>query len=342
MVEEQGSARRRKVSGAPSLEGGSTKLWRPERDPQATLFPATPLSDLARALSELTRESAVSDAVQIAIAHAEATERLQPLSRARFSSLWQHFAQFAKQSGVNILADVDELTVERFVRARTTSGGQPSDATMQLRRAAIRHLFKLFREHGARVGDPSIDLDLPKRSQLLIRPLTDEEVQRCEWASLHSFVATRHPAVWALAEAGATTSELPLVTRAHLDLENGVVRLAGGPKTFARVSSLTPWGVTQLRRRISDTGLAADRRITFRGGDSEASARTSCFQAIAEIFVRAGLGDDVAVRAESVRSWLGRRVMEDGGHIEDAARRLGLRSLDHAAAVIGFDWPPKG
>jgi integrase/recombinase XerC len=33
-------------------------------------------------------------------------------------------------------------------------------------------------------------------------------------------------------------------------------------------------------------------------------------------------------------------AFESTGRIEDAARRLGLRSLDRAAAVVGFDWSP--
>jgi hypothetical protein len=32
------------------------------------------------------------------------------------------------------------------------------------------------------------------------------------------------------------------------------------------------------------------------------------------------------------------RVLDETGRIEQVARRLGLRSLDRAADLVGFDW----
>ena len=57
-----------------------------------------------------------------------------------------------------------------------------------------------------------------------------------------------------------------------------------------------------------------------------------------EVLVRAGLAQEPDVRASSVAAWAGRRVLEDTGRIDLAARALGVRSLDRAARILGWDW----
>ena len=44
------------------------------------------------------------------------------------------------------------------------------------------------------------------------------------------------------------------------------------------------------------------------------------------------------VRPASIAGWAARRVFEESGRVEDAARVLGVRSLDSAARMIGLDW----
>jgi len=65
------------------------------------------------------------------------------------------------------------------------------------------------RQLGVYDGDPTIDLVLPPRSFLAVRPLTDDEIAVCRSFSLQTLTATRQPAAWALAAATARTSELP-------------------------------------------------------------------------------------------------------------------------------------
>jgi hypothetical protein len=56
------------------------------------------------------------------------------------------------------------------------------------------------------------------------------------------------------------------------------------------------------------------------------------------VLLRAGLAGDRRVRPASIAGWAGRRVFEESGRVEDAARVLGVRSLDSAARMIGLDW----
>lgn len=60
--------------------------------------------------------------------------------------------------------------------------------------------------------------------------------------------------------------------------------------------------------------------------------------AVGAILQRAGLHQESDVRPRSVTAWAGQRVFDETGRIEDVARRLGLRSLDRAAALIGWEW----
>ncbi|MFF9401692.1 hypothetical protein, partial [Streptomyces sp. NPDC014744] len=59
-----------------------------------------------------------------------------------------------------------------------------------------------------------------------------------------------------------------------------------------------------------------------------------------DLLVRIGLGGESDVKPASVTAWAGVEVFERTGRIEQAARRLGLRSLDRAATVIGHTWRP--
>jgi integrase/recombinase XerC len=60
--------------------------------------------------------------------------------------------------------------------------------------------------------------------------------------------------------------------------------------------------------------------------------------AMRHVLQRAGLGHQRDVVPTSIRAWAGWKVFEASGRIEEAAKALGLRSLDSAATQIGHDW----
>ena len=79
-------------------------------------------------------------------------------------------------------------------------------------------------------------------------------------------------------------------------------------------------------------------RLTYAGsGTAERRQASSCL-AIGETLRRAGLGGEPDVRPLSVAAWAGARVFAETGRIEAAASALGVRSLDRAARLVGFDW----
>jgi len=237
------------------------------------------------------------------------------------------------------LGAVSEADVRAWVDAPLQDGHLPSVATRRNRRAAARLAFRLLREQGVVGHDPTVDLTLPLRTRDKgTRPLTDVEIGVGRAAALFSLEDTSRGASWALAEATATTHEIPLVARQHVDLANGLVWLSGSSKVDARLASLTDWGVHALRRRINaieGDGLPVASTST---ATTPASLQARAAAQLSRTLREAGLASDPAVRPASIRAWAGRRVFLATGQIDKAALALGTRTLDNAAAVIGFAW----
>jgi integrase/recombinase XerC len=250
------------------------------------------------------------------------------------------FIEFVEQSGRESLLEVNSEAVRAFLTAPLSDiGNEPSVATSHLRRSAVRLLFSVLRQAGLADHDPTVDVALPPRSSQASRPLTDDEMAVCRSFSLKTLTETRQPAAWALAEASARTSEIPDVRVCDVDLEKRRVWLPGGTKVDARFGSLTSWGAKQLARRLD--GLAeqsSDTPVVYRGSSSAESAQASSCIAITQTLRRAGFAGERDVRPISVAAWAGRRAFEESTRIEDAARALGVRSLDRAARLIGWDW----
>jgi hypothetical protein len=263
-------------------------------------------------------------------------------SHAKFLDLLDRFATFMSTiDGVASLSDVTRVHVELFTAASPSGNASilPSTATMHLRRSAVRLLFRLARESGLDVGDPTLDVTLPARAPQPLRPLTDGEIVVCRGVSLHTLTETRLPAAWALAEATARTSELPHVLASAVDLAKGTVWIQGSSRTQPRHGSLSAWGTRQLSRRLERLASAGpkDPAVVYEGDRGGASGQASASTAIAWTLRRAGLTTDAAVRPASVAAWAGRHLFNQGLALEEVARRLGIRSLDRTANFIGLD-----
>lgn len=318
--------------------------------PQGVLFPpGTPrrtsvllrqMADILEELPALDGEASLREARQFAARHVLSAGILTELSTERMLTLWTRLERFAARGhGVLTVGDVSDALARAFLEARTTKGTPPSLATQHLRRSALRLLFRVLREFRVCAFDPTIDLHLPARSRVPFRALTDDEIELARWASLSTLTMTRRPAVWALAEAGASSSEIPHVTVADLSLDTGEVWIAGGPKTESRSAALTEWGHLQLARRVQalPTG-STSTPLTYTGEGSGCSARTTSSEAIRVVLRHAGLLHEPGVRVRSVTAWVGQRILAETSDISAVARRLGLRSLDLAAELIAWDW----
>lgn len=235
---------------------------------------------------------------------------------------------------VRDLADVTESDIRLWIDAPLPSGGRPSLATRHNRRAAARLAFRLIRESGSVAHDPTADIALPRRSKVrTARPLTDHEVNAGRAASVTTIGETIRAAAWALAEAAATTHEIPRVAVGDIDIDGGTVRLGGSAKVAPRISPLTEWGAIALGRRIRELEDPSLSLAYLGAGTSEASMQASAASALSRTLRAAGLTADPAVRPSSVRAWAGRRVFLATGRVERAALTLGCKTLDTAAEI---------
>lgn len=235
------------------------------------------------------------------------------------------------------IRDVETADVVAWVNATLPDGRYPSLATQHNRRSAATSGFRILRELGVADHDPTLDLALASRTRgRETRPLMDDEVEAGRASSVDTLSESRLPSVWALAEATATTHEIPRVRPEDVDLDAGTVLLSGSAKTESRTADLNEWGVRMLARRLNNIDRASS--LTYEGRGSAPSMQASSSMAISRVLDRAGLRGDPAVKPESVRGWAGQRVWRQTGRIETAAIALGCRSLDTASAIVGYEW----
>jgi integrase len=175
-----------------------------------------------------------------------------------------------------------------------------------------------------------------------VRPLTDEEAAVVRLYAQRA-TPTRHAATVALLLAGAHTSEAGHLTTSDLNLSADVVQVRGSVRYRARALPLDDWARRVLTERADhltrhQRTIAEAPVLCAAGGGSRASRQSGLCAVVREILTRAGLASDPDVRPSSLTGYAGRRVFEQTGHVEDAARLLGAASLDTTATLISHHW----
>jgi integrase/recombinase XerC len=283
----------------------------------------------------------VGDALEMAIAHVRVSGGLTTQSLEKYFDTWQKFARFATVGhGLRSFVEVDENVAKQFIYATSsTTGGRPSPPTVQVRRSALRHLFRVLRFLRLVPDEPTVDIAVPARDNHVVRALTDDELERCRAASIR-LLPTRDSSLVALAEVGATTAEIGIVSAANISIADQTVVLPGSTKVDSRVTEVTDWGLLQLTRRIDQVGLVVP--LAYEGSGDEATRQSSIATGLRSILNRAGLGQDEAIEPGSFRAWFARQVWSETHDYAQVARALGCRSLDVAAHVVGHDWRNDG
>jgi integrase/recombinase XerC len=282
----------------------------------------------------------LSGEIDLVVSELKTSNSLLPQSSRRMVELISRFGYFvSKAYEVSSLSEVRPEHARAFIEACSQTC-PPAIATMYLRRSSVRLLFRIARALELCDHDPTLDLTLPAKSRQRTRPLADDEIALCRSHSAQTLHETRQPAAWALAEATATTSELPHITMCDLDLRNERVWLHDGSTTYPRWGFASPWGLEQLERRLRTLRRQPDPKasLVYEGRGSAESRTASCCIAITETLRRAGLAHEPDISPASVRGWAGRKILTDTGSIQEAARRLGVRSLDRAARLVAHDW----
>jgi hypothetical protein len=281
--------------------------------------------------------------VEAVISSLVSTRGLRGTTLANRTARMRWFTSFVEALGVPDLDAVTPGQVLSFVHSRRASGQKPTLSERHSRLAAVRLLYREARALGLTSSDPTLDIELALRRPTSARALPDEGIELGRMRAVRN--SAYRPAVcWALAEAGAWTSEMPNIRVSDLEPPAGTVYLHGGATTDPRLARLTPWGLAQLRRRCGsieereghDPILMGEGRWS-RPDDGRAAAT----MAITTVLKSAGLSAP-GINPRSIPAWAGAKALEDGASIDAVARMLGLRSLDQAAAIVGFDWRENG
>ncbi len=277
-------------------------------------------------------------AVLVDLLHADAD--YAPSTARRIGRIVSGLAARQATLGHDSLDRLDPASAHGFVAARTRRGQLPSLATMHLRRTAIRAAVGLMAELGTDVPDPTVGLRLPPKGRTDHRPLDPAELTLLRLAAA-SRPRRRSAAMTTVAatEAGATTGEVARLRWVDVDVDSATLDLPGAGPTIARIVELTSWGARVLRRHEHATRPDPDDLVVYRGGaDPESdTAQAAVTSRLRRLLDAAGLRDG-DLRPGSVRLCLPAARLAEDGRVGDAARRLGLTSLDVTAEVCGWDW----
>lgn len=270
-------------------------------------------------------------------------------SLVRFTEICSRFARFVTAHEVTLLHDVTPQLVTRFVTAkwRTKTGDvvAPAAATQYLRLITVRAFFRTAIRLSLAVHDPTIHLATEGRGDRLYRPIDAIEAEALRFFSEHG-TPTRHAVTIALLLAGGRTNEIGFITAADVDLAATTVAVDGRGKFADRVLPLDPWSVRVIRERIDhltelSTGLNPAAVTLCTGSTaSDAHRQASVGMTVKHVLRRSGIDADRAVKPRSLTAFAALQVFQSTRRIEDAALRIGSRSLDATAVLIGFDWDP--
>jgi integrase/recombinase XerC len=313
--------------------------WRAEGNNPDRPFLSLP--NVLRWCAELS-DASLQEALALVATHLD-TLAFTDLTSARMKAEIGRFVSELHLQGVPSLRAANAHHPQTFlhgaVRGRNGPDDwrEPSASTTALRRTAIRTLYMIARHLGLADNDPTLYLAVGSRIGVRARPLTDEEETVGRFASRMSFFDTRGPSAWALGQATAVMAEAGRATVADVDLDRGRVRLSGTKKREPRWGYFTDWGQEQLAQRIEELGNDERRLLVYDGTVGLDRPDSAVSNKLTEIFTIAGIRQG-GVRPGSLAAWAGRRVYEETGRIEEAARALGVRSLDIAAEIIGWGW----
>jgi len=257
--------------------------------------------------------------------------------------LLKHFNRFIAWCRMNDIRDIRDIgrgEAETFINQPIFSGRgvrKPSFPTRRNRRMAMRRAYMIMRTLGYVMPDPTIDVVLPSKTAGKARACSDSELGRLRKSTQPDLYGISHASLLALAEAGATNTEISSLTMSAIDLEAGTVRLHGTYRTSPRTNPLTDWGLAVLRQRAAHS-QPDDPIVRNADGNAASTAVVSQYFDLILSFARV-YGKRLTI--DSVRYWGARQVYDRTGRVEDATYFLGNVSLNTTAAGIGLDWRNK-
>jgi integrase len=269
-----------------------------------------------------------------------------------YTQIAERLQRFAEAQGVTYLDDVSAQLATYFIDAPGHDRHQrlilnPADGTRRQRRSALEALFAEARALGLTKAAPLVDLPpIPRSPRKQGAELTDSDVQLLRFHAERGMPATRHAALLALLLAGLHTAEIAAATTDDLDLTEAEIWTDGATRTRSRCCLLDEWGVRVLWLRhshlVRSVPTGAPPRLVTMASSAYRSQASVC-SGFGDIARRSGLAThERRVEPKDVTRYVARRIFSETGQLSEVARRLGLSSLDSAAALAGHQWNAEG
>nr|WP_223190560.1 hypothetical protein [Streptomyces sp. TRM68416] len=268
-----------------------------------------------------------------------------------YTQIAERLLRFAAAQGVTRLDDITADLAAYFIQAPGHDRHQgivlnPAAGTRRQRRSALEALFAEARALGLTSAAPLVDLPpIPRSPRKKGTELSDADAQLLRFHSERGMPATRHAALLALLLAGLHSAEIAAATTDQLnvlDHYEAEVWTDGATRTRGRCCPLDEWSarVLWLRRAhlLRGTDDASPRRLVTAASSAYRSQASVC-SGFGDIARRSGLATrERRVEPKDVTRYVARKIFSETGQLSEVARRLGLSSLDAAAALAGHRW----
>jgi integrase len=283
-------------------------------------------------------------ALELVLAVIANDDQRRETTRAQLGTEITRFVSTARILGADTIESLTAEICHQYLTgaARKSNGTmtRPSPATVSNRRSAVRRFFNILRSLGYSAPDPTLDMGRIQKPARAVRPLSDIEHRQVRAAAMAQIFTGRDGAIVALAEVGASISEIATAQISDVDLESRSINLRGSPRTFARTNDLDDWQCEMLERRIDHLGLdAGPKTLVVVESCAATNAPQSISNALAAVIRSARVGH-LGVKPDSIRVWGARRVFDATGSVLEVAQFLGSRDLNAAYALTGHIWPP--
>ena len=275
------------------------------------------------------------------------------------------FVKYANKKGASTLAQVSSELVWEWVDSVNSRTGQKATANMcGLRRAAIRGFYTTCFILGLTETNQAASLPNIASPARVVSALSDAEVAQVKAVAVWQVPLTggrlrayepgslTGPVALALVLIGAQTGEVGAIRGEDLRLLDGLVFAHGGGGRYDDrwLPIDDDWAFETLLTR--QAWLEANRPTTWltepvayerREGTADTHAIRSAATSgtLDKLLAKAGLKQPGRVRVASINEWVAARTFASTHRVEAVAARLGMRSLDAAAHLVGHDWRPE-
>jgi hypothetical protein len=168
------------------------------------------------------------------------------------------------------------------------------------------------------------------------RPATPDEIEQIQIMATNVLVPSGDELLLALALCGGGASEIAVVCREDIDLDEGVIRFVG---VNERVNRIPEWSQQVFEETV--THLPESTPLVVRPGLPLARATQSVTTRLNNLMKRAGFSRVSDMTGVSIRLGAAQQILATEG-LEAAARFLGNQSLDLTAKSLRYDWWAQG